>query len=211
MKGIFITIEGPDGAGKTSVIKELIPQLEAALNQKIVSTREPGGSRIAEKIRELILDPEHTEMDVRTEALLYAASRRQHLTETILPALRNEELVLCDRFVDSSLAYQGNARGIGMEEVASINRFATENIEPDFTLYLDVEAKVGLERIQKGKGTRQFDRLDQEKLEFHEKVREGYLKLVDLYPERIKVIDAEQELEKVIADCFQAITTRIKR
>lgn len=211
MKGIFITIEGPDGAGKTSVIKELIPQLEAALNQEIVSTREPGGSRIAEKIRELILDPEHTEMDVRTEALLYAASRRQHLMETILPALRNEELVLCDRFVDSSLAYQGNARGIGMEEVASINRFATENIEPDFTLYLDIEAKVGLERIQKGKGTRQFDRLDQEKLEFHEKVREGYLKLVDLYPERIKVIDAEQELEKVIADCYQAILTRIKR
>jgi len=210
VKGIFITIEGPDGAGKTSVIKELIPKLEATLEQTIVSTREPGGSRIAEKIRELILDPEHTEMDVRTEALLYAASRRQHLMEKILPALANGDLVMCDRFVDSSLAYQGNARGIGMEEVASINRFATENSEPDFTLYLDIEAEVGLERIRQGKGSRQFDRLDQEKLEFHEKVREGYLKLVELYPERIAVIDASQTLEEVVQACYNIILKRIQ-
>lgn len=210
MKGIFITIEGPDGAGKTSVIKELVPKIETALNQAIVSTREPGGSQIAEKIRELILDPEHTEMDVRTEALLYAASRRQHLMETILPALDNGQLVLCDRFVDSSLAYQGNARGIGIDEVASINRFATEDVTPDITLYLDVEAEVGLDRIQKGKGTRQFDRLDQEKLEFHEKVREGYLKLVEWYPERITVIDASQDLDQVVEACYEAVLKKIR-
>lgn len=210
MKGIFITIEGPDGAGKTSVIKELVPKIETALGQAIVSTREPGGSQIAEKIRELILDPEHTEMDVRTEALLYAASRRQHLMETILPALNNGQLVLCDRFVDSSLAYQGNARGIGIDEVASINRFATEDVTPDITLYLDVEAEVGLDRIQKGKGTRQYDRLDQEKLEFHEKVREGYLKLVEWYPERMTVIDASQDLNQVIEACYEAVLKKIR-
>lgn len=209
LKGIFITIEGPDGAGKTSVIKELLPRLERTMEQQILSTREPGGSRIAEKIRELILDPEHTEMDIRTEALLYAAGRRQHLIEKILPALERNEIVLCDRFVDSSLAYQGHARGIGMEEVASINRFATGDIEPDFTLYLDIEAAVGLERIHKGKENRQFDRLDQEKLEFHEKVREAYLKLVELNPERITLIDANQELEQVVDICYNTIIDKL--
>lgn len=210
LKGIFITIEGPDGAGKTSVIKELLPKLEQALGERIVSTREPGGSRIAEKIRELILDPEHTEMDIRTEALLYAAGRRQHLMEKILPALDRGEIVLCDRFVDSSLAYQGHARGIGMEEVASINRFATNDIEPDFTLYLDIEASVGLERIYKGKADRQFDRLDQEKLEFHEKVREAYLKLADEHTERITLIDAAQELDAVVDECYKIIMEKLK-
>ncbi|MBM6616004.1 dTMP kinase [Desemzia sp. RIT804] len=209
MKGIFITIEGPDGAGKTSVIKALLPKLEHTLEQHILSTREPGGSRIAEKIRELILDPEHTEMDIRTEALLYAAGRRQHLMEKILPALERNEIVLCDRFVDSSLAYQGYARGIGMEEVASINRFATNDIKPDFTLYLDIEAKVGLERIHSGKENRQFDRLDQEKLEFHEKVREAYLKLVNLNPERITLIDANQELDRVVEICYNTIIEKL--
>lgn len=211
LRGIFITIEGPDGAGKTSVIKELIPRLEKTLEQHILSTREPGGSRIAEKIRELILDPEHTEMDIRTEALLYAAGRRQHLTEKILPALERNEVVLCDRFVDSSLAYQGYARGIGMEEVASINRFATNDIEPDYTLYLDIEAEIGLDRIHKGKESRQFDRLDQEKLEFHEKVREGYLKLVDLNPKRITLIDANQELDRVVEVCYNTIIEKLTK
>lgn len=210
LKGIFITIEGPDGAGKTSVIKKLLPKLEQALGERIVSTREPGGSRIAEKIRELILDPEHTEMDMRTEALLYAASRRQHLMEKILPALKRGEIVLCDRFVDSSLAYQGHARGIGMEEVASINRFATNDIEPDLTLYLDIEASTGLERIHKGKADRQFDRLDQEKLEFHEKVREAYLKLADEDAERITLIDAAQELDMVVDECYKVIIEKLK-
>ncbi|MGB7460582.1 MAG: dTMP kinase, partial [Carnobacterium jeotgali] len=136
MRGIFITIEGPDGAGKTSVIKKLIPMLVETIQQEIVATREPGGSRIAEEIRELILNPENIEMDIRTEALLYAAGRRQHLVEKIIPALETGKVVICDRFVDSSLAYQGVARGIGISEVAEINQFATDNLSPDLTLYL---------------------------------------------------------------------------
>lgn len=205
MKGCFITIEGPDGAGKTSVIQALVPKLSAALQQEVMATREPGGSRIAEKIRELILDPEHTEMDERTEALLYAAGRRQHLVEKVIPALEQGQIVISDRFVDSSLAYQGWARGIGMKEVAAINAFATENMSPDLTLYLDIEAKEGLARIQKGKADRQYDRLDQEELAFHEKVRDAYLLLLKENPERIVAIDASQTLEKVVQECYTVI------
>lgn len=205
MKGCFITIEGPDGAGKTSVIQALVPKLSAALQQEVMATREPGGSRIAEKIRELILDPEHTEMDERTEALLYAAGRRQHLVEKVIPALEQGQIVISDRFVDSSLAYQGWARGIGMKEVAAINAFAMENMSPDLTLYLDIEAKEGLARIQKGKADRQYDRLDQEELAFHEKVRDAYLLLLKENPERIVAIDASQTLEKVVQECYTVI------
>lgn len=209
MKGIFITIEGPDGAGKTSVIKELIPMLVKTVQQEIVATREPGGSRIAEEIRELILNPENTEMDIRTEALLYAAGRRQHLIEKIIPALEAGKVVICDRFVDSSLAYQGVARGIGVSEVAKINQFATENLSPDLTLYLDIEAHLGLERINQNKENRQFDRLDQETLEFHEKVRSAYLDIAKEQSDRIVQIDASQELEKVVEECYQTIIKKI--
>lgn len=210
MRGIFITIEGPDGAGKTSVIKKLIPMLVKTVQQEIVATREPGGSRIAEEIRELILNPENIEMDIRTEALLYAAGRRQHLVEKIIPALETGKVVICDRFVDSSLAYQGVARGIGISEVAEINQFATDNLSPDLTLYLDIEAQLGLERINQNKDNRQFDRLDQETLEFHEKVRSAYLAIAKEQSERIVQIDASQELEKVVAECYQTIIKRIK-
>ncbi|WP_414839491.1 dTMP kinase [Carnobacterium sp. TMP28] len=202
MTGIFITIEGPDGSGKTSVIKHLLPKLEKELAQKIVATREPGGSEIAEKIRELILNPEHVEMDVRTEALLYAAARRQHLVEKIIPALNKGEIVICDRFVDSSLAYQGVARGIGLEPIAAINQFATGGLSPHLTLYLDLEAHVGLERINKNKDSRQFDRLDQENLAFHQTVRSAYLDLVKQNPTRMIAVNANQELEKVLSDCY---------
>lgn len=210
MKGLFITIEGPDGAGKTSVIKKLIPMLVKTVQQEIVATREPGGSRIAEEIRELILNPENTEMDIRTEALLYAAARRQHLVEKIIPALEADKVVICDRFVDSSLAYQGVARGIGVSEVAEINQFATGNLSPDLTLYLDVEARVGLERINQNKQNRQFDRLDQETLEFHEKVRSAYLDIAKEQSERIVQIDASQEVEKVVEECYQTILKKIR-
>src|SRR5699024_1879236 len=147
-------------------------KFEEAGERSIVFTREPGGSPIAEEIRNVTLDPKNTEMDAKTEALLIAAGRRQHIVEKILPALKEGKAVICDRFVDSCLVYQGYARGIGIEAVAEIKRFATEELEPDVTLYLDVPADIGLERIQKGKKNRQYDRLDQEKIEFHEKVRE---------------------------------------
>lgn len=205
MKGIFITIEGPDGAGKTSVIKELGPKLANELNRPLVLTREPGGIPIAEKIRNIILDPKNTEMDERTEALLYAAARRQHLVEKIIPAIEAGKLILCDRFVDSSLAYQGAGRRIGMAEVASINEFAIESVTPDLTLYLDVDSDTGLSRIQQGRSLAELDRLDVESPVFHQRVRHAYLKLAEENPERIVMIDARESLEVVIEHCFTAI------
>ncbi|MBP2099989.1 dTMP kinase [Enterococcus rivorum] len=207
MKGLFITIEGPDGAGKTSVLSELYPRLDLVAEQTIVKTREPGGIPIAEKIRQIILDPNNDEMDERTEALLYAAARRQHLIEKVLPALESGQIVLCDRFVDSSLAYQGAGRRIGVEAIASINEFAIEGTVPDFTVYLDVDSDTGLRRIQNNR-KHQIDRLDSEGLEFHQRVRHEYLKLVEANPERITKIDARMSFEDVVEATFQAIVQR---
>ncbi|MBT2692172.1 dTMP kinase [Bacillus sp. ISL-55] len=194
-KGIFITIEGPDGSGKTTILQMLAENLEKE-GHAVVATREPGGIEIAEQIRKVILDPENTAMDPRTEALLYAAARRQHLAEKVNPALNAGKVVLCDRFVDSSLAYQGHARGLGIDEVYSINEFAIENMMPTMTLYFDVAPEIGLERINKNKG-REVNRLDMEKLEFHQKVREGYMIIAERFPDRIAKIDASKELEAV--------------
>ena len=204
MNGLFITIEGPDGAGKTSVINELYPRLQTIAKKGIIKTREPGGGEISEKIREILLDPGHNEMDERTEALLYAASRRQHLVEVILPALNQGKIVICDRFVDSSLAYQGAGRRIGLEEIARINEFATEGTKPDFTLYLDVDSDTGLRRIQKNRAY-QFDRLDSEGLEFHQRVRHAYFKMAEENPLRIHRVDARASLQEVVDASFSAI------
>jgi len=204
VNGLFITIEGPDGAGKTSVLEELYPRLQLEATRKIVKTREPGGVRIAEKIRQIILDPKNEEMDERTEALLYAAARRQHLIEVVLPALNEGNIVICDRFVDSSLAYQGAGRRIGMPEIANINEFATEGTTPDFTLYLDVDSDTGLHRIQKNRA-HQYDRLDSEGLEFHQRVRHAYLKLAEENPVRIHKIDARMGLQDVVESSYSAI------
>lgn len=208
MDGIFITLEGPDGSGKTTALKAIFEELKTLTDKQIVSTREPGGSPIAEKIREIILDTAHTEMDARTEALLYAASRRQHLVERVLPVLEAGDIVLCDRFVDSSIAYQGYARGIGETGIFKINDFATDGVQPDLTLYIDVPAEIGLRRIQKGMGTREFNRLDQEKQSFHDKVRAGYLNIARENPMRIVTIDGTQTPEEVVADCMQIIKAR---
>lgn len=194
-KGIFITIEGPDGSGKTTILQMLAQNFEKE-GYAVVATREPGGIDIAEQIRKVILDPENTAMDPRTEALLYAAARRQHLKEKVKPALEEGKIVLCDRFVDSSLAYQGHARGLGIDQVYSINEFAIENMMPVMTLYFDVAPEIGLERINKNKG-REVNRLDMEKLEFHQKVREGYMMIAERFPDRIVKIDASKELEAV--------------
>lgn len=204
-KGLFITIEGPDGAGKSTVIKKLVETLSREFSQPIVTTREPGGIPISEKIREVILNPTHTMMDERTEALLYAAARRQHLIEKILPALDSGNMVLCDRFIDSSIAYQGAAREIGVKEVRQINDFAIEGHYPDLTLYLDVEASVGLSRINKGRKKEELDRLDKESLAFHEKVRAAYLDLLEEEPNRIKKIDASESIENVVNNCYTLI------
>lgn len=207
MRGIFITIEGPDGAGKTSVLQELYPKLDLVAERPIMKTREPGGIPIAEKIRKIILDPNNLEMDDRTEALLYAAARRQHIVEKIFPALEAGKIILCDRFVDSSLAYQGAGRKIGVEAIAAVNQFATEGTTPDLTIYLDVDSDTGLHRIQSHR-QEQIDRLDSEGLEFHQRVRHEYLRLVESNPERIVKIDARMSLEEVVEATFQTIVKR---
>ncbi|MFD1137017.1 dTMP kinase [Paenibacillus urinalis] len=202
--GKLITFEGGDGSGKTTMIKKLSAYLE---DKKIpyLMTREPGGIDIAEKIRSIILNPEHTTMDARTEALLYAAARRQHLAEKVIPALQKGVMVLSDRFVDSSLAYQGYARGLGMEEVRSINEFATDHLSPDLTLYFDISPEQGLARIAANQG-REVNRLDMENLSFHDKVREGYLILAKQEPDRIQTIDASLSQEEV----FCSLITKLR-
>ncbi|MED4283786.1 dTMP kinase [Priestia megaterium] len=208
MSGTFITFEGPEGAGKTTII-HMVQQKLMQEGYTIVLTREPGGIRIAEQIREIILNPSNTEMDARTEALLYAAARRQHLVEKVIPELNKGNIVLCDRFIDSSLAYQGNARGIGVEDIFAINQFAIEQTMPQATLYFDIEPEVGLERINKGRKD-EINRLDLESLDFHYKVRDGYLSLLSEFPERIRRIDANQSVEKVCEEAYKQIKLILK-
>lgn len=205
-KGLFITFEGPDGSGKTTVSKAVYQRL---LDEgiEVIYTREPGGIDIAEQIRNVILDPKNTAMDYKTEALLYAASRRQHLAEKIVPAMAEGKVVLCDRFVDSSLVYQGIARGLGVENVFEINRFAIGSYMPCLTVYLDVSAEVGLSRLS----NREFkDRLDQEQLSFHKMVEDGYRQVKEMFPERYVVVDANQEQDRVIEDAYKIVREKIK-
>lgn len=207
-KGFFISLEGGDGSGKSTIIQQMAEWL-GEWDLPHILTREPGGIRIAEGIRKIILNPEHTEMSERTEALLYAAARSQHLAEKVEPALREGKIVLCDRFIDSSLAYQGYARGIGIEEILSINAFATYGRFPDLTFYLDVEPEVGLARIAAGH-EREVNRLDLEKLDFHNKVREGYHIVAKMYSERIITIDAGRSPEQVADEVQKYLRTAIE-
>lgn len=204
---MFITLEGPEGSGKTTAVETAVNKL-MEMGYQIVRTREPGGTPIAEQIRNVILDKNNTAMDPRTEALLYAASRRQHLVEKVWPALKEGKIVICDRYLDSSLAYQGGARGLGVDNILNINLFATENTWPDLTLLFDIKPEIGLERIAKN-ANREVNRLDLEKIEFHNKVRQTFLDLSKRYPERFVVIDASQSREKVAEDTLQAILSRL--
>lgn len=206
MKGLFITIEGNDGSGKSTVITSLKEQL-AKLNVEVCYTREPGGSYVAEKIREVILDNDNIAMDDKTEALLYAASRRQHLKETVFPALEAGKLVICDRFIDSSLTYQGIARGLGVDEVYNMNMFATEGFMPHLTIYLLVDPKIGLERKSHQK---ELDRLEHEKLEFHQKVYNGYLMLADRFKDRVKIVNGDVTIEEECKEVNDIILNFIK-
>ena len=211
MLGRFISFEGPDGSGKTSVLEQILPEIRKWTDKNVILTREPGGSEIAESVRHIILKPENTAMDSRTEALLYAASRRQHLAERVLPALNRGDWVITDRYVDSSIAYQGVARGIGIEEVYEMNQFATEGLMPELTLYLDVRAEVGLSRIERNRHVDEINRLDKEKLEFHQQVRQGYLQVLERFPERIVQINAENDIDTVSKDCLEAILNHIRK
>ena len=208
MKSYFISFEGPDGSGKSTVLKQVVAEIGPRLKTQYLVTREPGGSKIAEKIRQLILDPVNEEMSAKTEALLYAASRSQHMFETVIPALKAGKIVFSDRFVDSSLAYQGAGRELGIAAVKQINDFATSKIEPDLTIFLDVKPQVGLDRIAKERAG-QEDRLEQEKLNFHQKVYQGYQEVIKAHPERIKVVDANKPFNLVVEDCVKIIANRL--
>lgn len=197
-KGLFIVFEGGEGTGKTTAIESIYDWIQEK-DLKCIKTREPGGIKISEEIRQVILDKNNTKMDGRTEALLYAAARRQHLVEKVIPALNEGYVVLCDRFIDSSLAYQGFARGLGIDEVMIINKFAIGEYMPDLSILFDLEPKIGLERISTS-GEREINRLDLEKIDFHEKVREGYNKVYKENRDRIVKINAAQSKEGVLKE-----------
>ena len=206
-KGLFIVFEGGEGTGKTTAIDEIYNWI-IENNFKCIKTREPGGIKISEQIRQVILNKENKTMDGRTEALLYAAARRQHLVEKVIPALEEGSIVLCDRFIDSSLAYQGYARNLGIEEVMSINKFAIGEYMPDLSILFDLDPKIGLERINSNE-QREINRLDLEKIDFHERVRVGYNIVYEKNKDRIIKIDAEQSKENVIKQIKNILKPKI--
>lgn len=192
-KGLFITLEGPDGSGKTTQL-DLIKKYFEEKGEQAIFTREPGGTLISEKVRGIILDKKNEEMAPMTEALLYAASRAQHVAQLIKPALERGKTVVCDRYVDSSIAYQGFGRGLG-DSVTVINTFAIDGCIPDLTLFLDIEPSRGKARIDGA-----MDRIESERLEFHKRVYDGYKKLAEQYPDRIKCVDADRSVEEIGID-----------
>lgn len=210
MKSFFISFEGPDGSGKSTVLTQVVTQIAPHLKTQYLVTREPGGSAIAEKIRQVILDPENEEMDDKTEALLYAAARSQHMAETVIPALKKGEVVFSDRYVDSSLAYQGAGRELGIAAVQQINDFATGGIKPDLTIFLDVKPEVGLARISKDRAGKE-DRLEQEEINFHQRVYQGYQEIIRGNPDRIQIVDADRPINQVVASCVKIITNHIPK
>lgn len=207
MKG-FITFEGGECSGKTTVINALCKVFEQK-NIKYITTREPGGIRIAEDIRNLILDVKNTDMTPECEALLYAASRMQHLTQKVIPAINNNQIVICDRFLDSSLAYQGYARGLGMDNVLKINSFALDYM-PELTIFIDVTPKVALKRMGNVDRDGKCDRLDQENQKFHEMVYKGYHEVLKMYPDRIVKVDGNKPLDEVVNECINIVLKYIE-
>ncbi len=201
MQGYFITLEGPDGSGKSTIMK-LLGEYFQQKGIDFIMTREPGGTPIGEEIRNIILDYMNTDMSPETEALLYAASRGQHVHEKIIPALREGKVVLCDRFILSSLAYQGVGRGLGIEEVKRINDFALRGIYPDLILFFHVDPEVSLSRKTEKFGG---DRLEREGSEFHSRVYDGYMELLEIYPEKIERIDATKSIEEVLKQSIDKI------
>ena len=199
--GDFITFEGGEGTGKTTIINYISKYLEEK-GYRVITTREPGGIDIAEQIRSIILDVKNTKMDYRTEALLYAASRTQHLAEKVIPALNENKIVLCDRYLDSSLVYQGIARGLGIDNVLKVNMFATEYM-PNITFFIDVKPEICFKRLKDN--NREMDRLDLENMDFHNMVYEGYKTVAKMYPNRIVSINGDRTVEEIISDVVKHI------
>ncbi len=200
-KGLFITFEGTDGSGKTTQIK-LLQEYMRTKERQVVLSREPGGTRVSEIIRDIILEPENKEIVPLTEMILYAASRAQHVAEVIDPAIRAGKIVICDRYVDSSYAYQGGGRGMDLKIIADVNRIAINGTVPDITFFLDIDPEISIRRRIDSTGA---DRIEQEKLDFHRRVYDGYKKLSILYPDRIKTIDATRSIEEISAQINEYI------
>ncbi|MBS9338648.1 dTMP kinase [Fructobacillus sp. M2-14] len=209
----FISFEGPEGAGKTTVINAAIPFLKELTGKDVLLTREPGGTGnpLAEEVRDILKKDRETPVDPWTEVFLLAASRREHVVHTIMPALKAGKIVLSDRYLDSSLAYQGGGRGLGKDAIMAVNDFAIqgetegEKVLPELTIYLDLPVEIGLERIHQNR-TDKIDRMDNEKVSFHKKVRETYLELAKENPDRIKVVDASQSKEDVLQQVKDILT-----
>jgi len=204
-KGLFITMEGPDGSGKSTQI-EAIRKFFEQKNQKVVITREPGGTQISEKIRNLLLDKENAGMDSMAEALLYAAARAQLVSQVIKPALEEGIHVICDRFVDSSIAYQGYGRGLG-DSVAVINAYAVKGCMPDITFLMKLNPEIGKSRIE----TSAQDRIEMEKMDFHNRVFAGYEALEMEYPDRIVGIDATRDIESISSEIIADLERLLER
>ncbi|MBN1303366.1 MAG: dTMP kinase [Anaerolineales bacterium] len=200
---MFITLEGPEGSGKTSHIPYLVECLKER-GYKVFATREPGGTSIGEQIREVLSNLKNTEMNPRTEILLFQAARAQIVEEVIKPRLENSEIVLCDRYADSTIAYQGYGHRVDLDQLRRVIKFATNGLVPDLTILLDLDVKVGLQRKKKAD---EWNRLDAYTVEFHQRVRAGYLELVQKEPERWRVVDASQNWDTVQADIRKALKT----
>jgi len=197
LRGCFVTFEGTDGSGKTTQIKMLYEFLQEK-GYVVLLTREPGGTSISDSIRELLLDPKNSEMKPETEVLLYAASRAQHVREKIIPALAQGKIVLCDRFVDASIAYQGYGLELPLDEIVNINRFATGGLQPDLTYFLDLPSEVSRERLEKRFSVYEGpDRIESKPAEYHEKVKQGFAAICREYEERIVKIDAARDIESI--------------
>ena len=204
-RGAFVSMEGPDGSGKGTQLRRLADTLDR-FGFEIVHSREPGGSPIGEKIRELLLDPENAEMTAETEALLYAASRAQHVRQVIRPAVRSGKLVLCDRFVDSSIAYQGGGRNLGVEQVMAINAPAIDGTWPDITVYLDIDHRKAMARRV---AVSDPDRLEREAESFHARVEDAYHELIRRHPRRFVVVNAEGSREEIAEEVSRQVLDRL--
>ncbi len=207
-RGLFITFEGTDGVGKTTQIRRLSADLTKA-SYDVCLTREPGGTPISEQIRDMLLNPDHSEMAATTELLLYAASRAQHVSEVIKPALAAGKIVISSRFADATVVYQGYGRGLDLDRINHLNRIATEGVRPDVTFVLDLSVEIGLQRVQSSRGG--LDRLEREKIEFHQRLREGYRTLAKQEPQRFKIIDAQADPEQVYAQIHAVIQPLLQK
>lgn len=210
MSGQFITFEGTDGAGKTTVLNKVIEQIKPLVGDQLLVTREPGGDKISEQIRNIILTKDDNNMDKRTEALLFAAARRQHLVNEIIPALEAGKLVICDRYIDSSIAYQGAGREIGEKNIWQMNQFATEGLMPDTTIYFDISVDDAQRRIAEHRDPDDVNRMDKEHRDFYDRIHDAYAKISKDNPKRVVSVDATQSIDQVTNQVISILKERAK-